>query len=256
MVWRCRFSSVEISKDEGIEVAFRFKGKNHAGQEWRAAGAIVTFGKQIEELRPKGHKSDGTVAGKDHDKASPTSDHRPHPRTGLGVVRAIDFGETEHGLVDEVGEALRLSKDPRIAYFIHDGRIFSSTPTKKKFKAWEWRPYTGSSPHRDHGHLSDVTDALSEQTHPFSISLTQPIGLSRIETNPEGEDDMWQFLTVNEELVRHAFAQGWLQPKTEKTLDFFLDAVKSGEINDPDFGDFRNFRVAVTNGVVLSAKSS
>jgi hypothetical protein len=101
-----------------------------------------------------------------------------------------------------------------------------------------------------------VTDALSEQSHPVSISLTHPFGLSRIETNPEEEDDMWQFLTVNEELVRHAFDQGWLQPKTEKTLDFFLDAVKSGEINDPDFGDFRNFRVAVTNGVVLSARST
>jgi D-alanyl-D-alanine carboxypeptidase len=67
------------------------------------------------------------------------------------------------------------------------------------------------------------------------------------------EDDMWQYLTVDESLVRHAFKQGWLEPKNESTLNFFLDAVKSGEINDPKFGDFRNFRVAVTNGIALSA---
>ena len=67
------------------------------------------------------------------------------------------------------------------------------------------------------------------------------------------EDDMWQYLTVDETLVRHAFEQGWLEPKNETTLNFFLDAAKSGEINNPKFGDFRNFRVAVTNGIALSA---
>ena len=69
------------------------------------------------------------------------------------------------------------------------------------------------------------------------------------------EDDMWQYLTVDETLVRHAFEQGWLKPKNKATLDFFLDAVKSGEINNPKFGDFRNFRVAVTNGIALSSSS-
>jgi len=53
--------------------------------------------------------------------------------------------------------------------------------------------------------------------------------------------------------VQHAWDQGWLQPKTQATLDFFLAAVTSGEINDPTWGDFRNFRVAVTNGIALSA---
>jgi len=170
-------------------VAFRFKGKNHAGQEWRAAGAIVTFGKQIEELRPGTFKTDGTVASKDHDKNFPTSDHRPHPRTGVGVVRAIDFTETRPGLVDEVGEALRLSKDPRIAYFIHDKRTFSSTP-RKRFKAFEWRPYTGSSPHTSHGHLSVVRGELGEQTHLFSIKPGQAIGPATSPPSENGEDEM------------------------------------------------------------------
>ncbi len=71
-----------------------------------------------------------------------------------------------------------------------------------------------------------------------------------------GGEDMWQYLTVGEDLVKHAWSQGWLQPKTEKTLEFFVAAVKSGEINEPTWPDFRNFRVAVTNGIALGAGSS
>jgi hypothetical protein len=230
-------------------VAFRFKGKNHAGQVWRAAGAIETFGKQIEVLRPGTFGNDGTVASKAHDQAHPTSDHRPDPRTGEGTVRAIDFHETASGLVDEVAEALRLSKDPRISYVIHDGRMFSSYRTKT-FEPWEWRPYTSKNPHRDHGHMSVVKGELGEQRHPFSISLDGPLATD------EEEEGMWQYLTVNEELVRHAWNQGWLQPKTQATLDFFLEAMRNGTINDPSFGNFENFRVAVTNGIALSAGSN
>jgi hypothetical protein len=71
-----------------------------------------------------------------------------------------------------------------------------------------------------------------------------------------GGEDMWHYLTVGEDLVKHAWNQGWLQPKTEATLEFFVAAVKSGEINEPTWPDFRNFRVAVTNGIALSAGSS
>ena len=180
-------------------MAFRFKGTNHAGQKWRAAGAIVTFGQQIEGLRPGTFKHDGTVASKRHDERSPTSDHRPKPRTGVGVVRALDFTETSPGLVDEVGEALRLSKDPRISYFIHNKRIFSSSRTKK-FKAWEWRPYTGSDPHTTHGHLSVVSGELGEQTHKFSIS-GQGVGQAPAESTDNGEDDM-AFTAEEEEFLK------------------------------------------------------
>jgi hypothetical protein len=230
-------------------MAFRFKGRNHAGQEWRAAGAIETFGKQIEVLRPGTFGNDGTVASKEHDRAHPTSDHGPNPRTGTGIVRALDFHETSPGLVDEVLEALRLSRDPRISYVIHDGRMFSSYKTRT-FKAWGWRPYTGDNPHRDHGHLSVVKGELGEARQPFSISLNGPLATD------EEEEGMWQYLTVDESLVRHAWKQGWLQPKTQETLDFFLDAMRNGTINDPSFGNFENFRVAVTNGIARSAGSS
>jgi hypothetical protein len=69
----------------------------------------------------------------------------------------------------------------------------------------------------------------------------------------EEEEGMWQYLTVDEDLVRHAWKQGWLQPKTQETLDFFLEALRNGTINDPTFGNFQNFRVAVTNGIARGA---
>ncbi len=69
----------------------------------------------------------------------------------------------------------------------------------------------------------------------------------------EEEDDMWQYLTVGEDFVQHAWDQGWLKPKTQVTLDFFIAAVRSGDINEPTWPDFRNFRVAVTNGIAMSA---
>lgn len=69
----------------------------------------------------------------------------------------------------------------------------------------------------------------------------------------ERDNDMWQYLTVGEDLVRHAWNQGWLEPKTQVTLDFFIAAVRSGDINEPTWPDFRNFRVAVTNGIAMSA---
>jgi hypothetical protein len=183
---------------------FRVKGKNHAGQQWRAAQAIVTFGRQIEELEPARHKSDGTVASAKHDKKSPGSDHRPSPRTGVGTVRAIDFGERGgHGFVDDIVEALRLSKDPRIKYVIHNGRKFQSHKTKN-IKAWEWFPYTGENPHTDHGHLSVKAGDLGEQAHEFSVVSGQPIG--EIGTNQEEADEEMQF-TPNEEAFLKNFVK-------------------------------------------------
>ena len=155
-------------------MAFRFDGINHAGQEWRAAGAIVTFGQQIEAIRPGKFRTDGTVASKTHDQNSPKSDHRPNPRSGLGTVRAIDFAEGTRGFVDEVAEALRLSQDRRINYVIHDRRKFSSFATSK-FDAWEWRPYTGENGHKTHGHLSVVSGKLSEQTQEFAVVPGQTV---------------------------------------------------------------------------------
>jgi hypothetical protein len=168
-------------------MGFRFEGVNHAGQSWRAAGSIVTFGQQIEEIRPGSFRTDGTVASKNHDKVSPNSDHRPSPRSGLGTVRALDFAEGARGFVDEVAESLRLSQDPRILYVIHDRRKFSSTRTRK-FDAWEWRPYTGQNGHQTHGHLSVVGGELGEQTQPFAVAPGQSLSRPMVGQEEEGEE--------------------------------------------------------------------
>jgi hypothetical protein len=183
-----------------LAVTFRFEGINHAGQEWRAAGAIVTFGRQIEEIRPGRFRTDGTVASKAHDKNSPKSDHRPSPRTGLGIVRALDFAEGTRGFVDEVAEALRQSQDPRINYVIHDRRKFSSFSTSR-FDAWEWRPYTGENGHKTHGHLSVMSGTLSEQTHDFAVAPGQAV---RAMQGLEEEEEM-AFTAEEEAFLKEFF---------------------------------------------------
>jgi hypothetical protein len=182
-------------------VGFRFEGINHAGQEWRAAGAIVIFGQQIEAIRPGRFRTDGTVASKQHDLNSPTSDHRPRPRSGLGTVRALDFAEGAPGFVDEVAETLRLSRDPRILYVIHDRRKFSSTPTRK-IPAFEWRPYTGENGHLTHGHVSVVSGELGEQTQDFAVAPGQAIG--RIQAVENGEEEM-AFTAEEEAFLKELF---------------------------------------------------
>jgi hypothetical protein len=114
------------------------------------------------------YPTDGTVASKGHDQASPLSDHRPDYR---GNVRAIDFGGPAE-YVDSTIEAIRLSKDLRVKYVIHDRRMFSSYPTPG-YPPFTWRPYSGASPHATHAHLSVLT-ATGEQTQPWSIAPAPP----------------------------------------------------------------------------------
>lgn len=152
-------------------MAFRYSGVNWRGQQWKAADAIRTFGDQIMDLRGStvSYATDGTVASKNHDLVSPTSDHSPQPKTGVGIVRAIDFHEWKPGAVDDVCEALRQSRDPRIKYVIHGGRLFASYWSPNG-EPWEWRAYSGSNPHDTHGHLS-VLPSGDNDPSPFQIIL-------------------------------------------------------------------------------------
>ncbi|UCD24740.1 MAG: hypothetical protein JSW51_02145 [Gemmatimonadota bacterium] len=130
-------------------MAFRYEGVNWEGRDWQTVPAVTTLGMQIEEVRPQSYPQDGTVASRLHDQVSPTSDHRPDSE---GDVFAIDVGGEEGWRIGTV-EALRLSKDERIRYLIHQGRIFSNYP-KGGVPAFEWRPYSGASPHEHHFHVS------------------------------------------------------------------------------------------------------
>lgn len=155
-------------------MAFRYSGNG-----WRVAGSIRTFGDQIMALR--GHTNsysvDGTLGDLAH--SNRISDHNPDDE---GIVRALDFYEDKPARVDEVAEALRQSRDPRLKYFIHDTRMFSSYVGPQGQPAWTWRPYGGVNGHINHGHLSVVADDRAEQTHAWAMP-----GAS---VTPGGDDDM------------------------------------------------------------------
>ena len=130
----------------------------YSGTGWRVAESIQTFGNQIMALRGNtdSYPTDGTLGDLAH--SNRVSDHNPDP---LGVVRAIDFHESSPGFVDEVAEQLRASRDPRLKYFIHDVRMFSSYATASR-PAWAWGIYTGINGHVNHGHLSVVSTNVAE----------------------------------------------------------------------------------------------
>jgi peptidoglycan hydrolase-like protein with peptidoglycan-binding domain len=136
-------------------MAFRYHGKNWEGRDWRTPPSITQLGQQIDAVGGRATAADGTCASKNHDKVSPSSDHRPKPYSGPGIVRGIDATcTTAQG--NRWTEAIRKSKDPRVKYVIFNGRIFSSYPSGGR-GAWAWGKYTGSNPHAKHIHVSTVS---------------------------------------------------------------------------------------------------
>jgi hypothetical protein len=216
-------------------LAFRYSG---AG--WRVAASIRTFGDQI--MAARGHTNsysvDGTLGDLAH--SNRTSDHNPDEN---GIVRALDFYEWTPGVVDQIFETLRLSRDARLKYAIHDGRMFASYVNQAGDPAWTWRTYTGTNPHTTHGHLSVVATDMAEQTHPWALTRSE-------------EDDMWQYVNVDESLVRHAWNEGWLQPKTTATLNYFLSLIPELQKAVSANPDHANFRRAVTNGLLRQKAGS
>ena len=136
---------------------------------WRVADSIVKLFEQVNLLAPdRDRTSDGTICDSLH---SPDSDHCPHDIPGLGsdVVTAGDFDHDPGAGADmgEISEALRKSRDPRIAYVIFNRRIFSAT-----IQPWVWRTYAGSSPHTGHMHVSVVHHAIADSTLPWEIDMS------------------------------------------------------------------------------------
>lgn len=148
-------------------MAFRHSGHNWEGRKWQSIPAIVVLGNQIEEARPGTYATDGTVASRAHDLASPTSHHRPDT---AGNVRALDAGGPPEWL-DEYAEAMRLSRDPRIVYFIYKGRIFSNY-AYGGVEPYTWREYIGANKHETHAHVSIRRDTVGDDA-PFQIELPE-----------------------------------------------------------------------------------
>jgi hypothetical protein len=140
---------------------------------WRLVRSLGTLRTQVRAAAPRAVPPAtpavawGTIGDLAHQ--SGTSDHNAAVYPVLGttpVVCAHDFPHAPALGLDghAFTEALRQSRDRRIAYVIFDGRIFSST-----VRPWEWRPYSGSDQHRDHWHVSVVRTAVADDTAPWRM---------------------------------------------------------------------------------------
>jgi hypothetical protein len=140
---------------------------------WRVARSLDVLLAQVNDLAPHRYTvSDGSIGDAAH--CPGTSDHCAKDITGLGsdVVTARDFThDPAHGAdMGAISEAIRLSRDRRVAYVIFNRRIFSST-----IRPYEWRPYEGSNPHTGHMHVSVVHNALADNTNEWEIGdMTTP----------------------------------------------------------------------------------
>ncbi len=132
---------------------FRISGVNWEGRPWRVSAAIEQLIDQVEAVWDTRHPADGTVASRGHDRGNPRSDHRPARQPPQGVVRAVDIGETVEDRGELLAEAIRLSRDRRVRYVIHEGRLFSSYDHRNG-PPYMWRRYTGANPHLNHVHVS------------------------------------------------------------------------------------------------------
>lgn len=150
---------------------FKRSGSNWEPRKFYTSKGLNALMDEIEAAYPKAGPGDGTVASKGHDAASKKSDHRPYPYTASpGVVRAVDAGEYIEDQGIAIAEAIRKSRDPRIKYVIHEGRLFSSY-NHSNGPAWSWRPYAGTvNPHKDHVHVSLNSKGDSDGS-PWNLGL-------------------------------------------------------------------------------------
>lgn len=175
-------------------VRFRRSGTNWEGRRWYTSRGLNSLLDEIEAAFPAATKYDGTVASKTHDANSPSSDHRPRPLTGTGIVRAVDAGEYVENDGIALAEALRTSRDPRIKYVIHEKRIFSSY-SKSYRSAWQWGSYSGYNDHLSHVHVSVNSKADSDGS-------AWDLGLGGVITTPMEDDEMFeQYIKDRQEML-------------------------------------------------------
>jgi hypothetical protein len=118
---------------------------------WRLAETLKVLQAEVNTAYPDRPKTaDGTIGDARHQAEQ--SDHNPNP-PHPGVVTAWDI--TTDGFTIALAETLRQmgkAGDQRVKYVIYRGRITSAQ------HSWEWAPYSGSSQHFDHIHLSVADD--------------------------------------------------------------------------------------------------
>ena len=133
-----------------------------SGNTWDVAPSLEQLLIQADAAWPIRHPADGTLGNASH--SSRRSDHNPDSN---GIVRAADIGEVTEDDAFALAEAIRLSKDPRIKYVIHERRMYSSY-NHSEGRAWTWRYYNGTNGHWSHVHIS-VLESNQNDTSPWDI---------------------------------------------------------------------------------------
>jgi uncharacterized protein YraI len=140
---------------------------NVGGPGWRLATSLEQLLHQVNDMAPKRSKQhDGTIGDPAH--AARKSEHNPDED---GVVRALDLTTDSARGFDamKLVNALVLSRDPRVLYIIHRGRIWRSY-AKPGIPAWTSETYRGANQHLSHVHISVVADPqLYDSGRPWAI---------------------------------------------------------------------------------------
>ncbi|MCI0679657.1 MAG: hypothetical protein L0Z63_11540 [Actinobacteria bacterium] len=105
----------------------------------------------------------------------------------------------------------------------------------------------------ERSHLEHKTWATPPGRKIDRLGYTLEGARAEVVANQTKEDDMWDWITIDDSLVRHAWNQGWLLPKNLATLDYFLGLIP--ELSNPNSAnvDVANFKRAVANGIARSA---
>jgi hypothetical protein len=162
---------------------------------WRVAGSLSVYIRQINAVAPRrGRASDGTIGDRAHQGTN--SDHNPRRIAGLGSIGVVTAADITHDPnrgcdIGAIGESLRLSRDPRIKYFIFNHRLFSSYRANG-IAPWTWRRYSGDNPHVHHGHLSVHSDWRADDTRPWPITPALDGDLLDLATDPHFRALIWR----------------------------------------------------------------
>ncbi len=199
---------------------------------WRTVPSLTKLLVQVDAVYPVRHPADGTAAGQGHFSTNPKSDHTPDVN---GDVRAGDIGEVVEDDAFTVAEAIRLSRDSRIKYMIHERRLFSSYDHANG-PPYTWRPYSGSNPHSSHVHISVLRTNQNDSTA-WDIGTSTTMGDEMLPLKPDSAPEDVRSLQGR---LNTAYGSGikenavWGDTTSAAVKANLLDYTRSDEAGDKD----------------------
>lgn len=198
---------------------------------WKTAPALITLLDQVNAKWPgRSKSSDGTIGDASH--SSRESDHNPN---SSGIVCALDItNDPPHGVVSEnIAEALRVAKDPRLQYVISNKKI-----ANVDIREGKWRSYYGANPHDHHCHIS-----LRQEAHFWNDE--SPWDLSGIK--PTTGDDVNKY-NPPPPLVKIG-SRGNAVMEVQRNLDLVVDGI-FGTKTEKAVREFQQAHKLLPDGIV------